>query len=262
MSNIERVRSVLDNPHANLGKLAELKELCYELCNKHVVNIKCSDCIREAVLLLSNWIKINNIDIEYKETLRTAITGGYEFKPLNLFIQVYKSDNYERQKELDECYLINHKSKFFHKVLTITERLTFKQMFELSNEYPDCINIFANSDIYFNETILQSRYIKENTCWALSRWDINDKGMAVHFNRNDSQDVWAFNGVVKRVNSDFNFGVAGCDNRVAHDLKQAGYQVLNPSKSVHALHLHNSNIRTYDPKVAVPQPYHFITPTY
>jgi len=166
---INRVKEVLVNPNSSLAKLNELKALCYQLCNNHVVNIKCSDCIREGMMLLTNWIKLNNIDIDYKPSLQKALMGEYEFRPINLFVQVYKSDNKERQKELDTCYAINHKSKLFHKVLTITERLTFEQMFALSKEYPNDINIFANSDIYFDETILHARYMDKNTCWALSR---------------------------------------------------------------------------------------------
>jgi len=259
---INRVKEVLINPHSSIKKLNELRDLCFELCNKHTVNIKCSDCIREGMMLLTNWIKINNIDIDYKASLNKALMGEYEFKPINLFVQVYKSDNEARQKELDDCYAINHRSKLFNKVLTITERLTFEQMFELSKQYPNDINVFANSDIYFDETILHARYMSKNDCWALSRWDdLNDK--CVLFDRKDSQDVWAFVGEVKKLNyASFNFGVAGCDNRIAHELKSAGYRVLNPSKNVHALHLHNTNFRTYDANDKVPMPYHFIHPNY
>lgn len=79
-------------------------------------------------------------------------------------------------------------------------------MFELSKEYPNDINIFANSDIYFDETILHARYMDKNTCWALSRWDdLNDK--CVLFDRKDSQDAWVFVGEVKKLNyADFTFG--------------------------------------------------------
>jgi len=259
---INRVKEVLINPHSSIAKLNELKDLCYQLCNKHVVNIKCSDCIREGMMLLTNWIKINKVDIDYKPSLHKALMGEYEFKSINLFVQVYKSDNVERQKELDDCYKTNEKSKLFAKIIPITERLTFEQMFALSKEYPNDINVFANSDIYFDETILHARYMDKNTCWALSRWDdLIDK--CVLFDRKDSQDVWAFVGEVKKLNyASFNFGVAGCDNRIAFELKSAGYRVLNPSKSVHAFHLHNSNFRTYNPTVKVPEPYHFIHPTY
>ena len=80
------------------------------------------------------------------------------------------------------------------------------------------------------------------------------------FDRKDSQDVWVFNGLVKANIGDYYLGIAGCDNKLAFELKTARYTVLNPSKTIHAIHLHSSNYRTYDPKKTVPQPYHFIFP--
>lgn len=257
---ISRVKEALSKPKSSLNKLYELRDLAKELCN-YSMNINCGDCINEAIFLLTNWVKQNNIDLDITAQRQAALANEYYLKPINLFVQVYKSANEERQKELDECYRINHSSKLFSKVFTLTERLSFRQMFELTKEHKDSINVFANSDIYFDETILHARFMNENDAWALSRWDVRYDGTAVLFGRKDSQDVWVFNGEVKRLSfADFNFGVAGCDNRIAYEIKQAGYRLLNPSKTVHAFHLHNTNFRTYNPNDKVPQPYHFISP--
>jgi hypothetical protein len=43
-------------------------------------------------------------------------------------------------------------------------------------------------------------------------------------------------------------------------LKQAGYNVLNPSKTIHSIHLHLSNHRTYKSIDRISEPYHFIFP--
>lgn len=256
---IERVKNVLVNPTATIGTLNELKALSLELNNNHV-NIGCADCVNDAVVLLTNWIKENNVDIDYRDSRQKALNGDYYLKRINLFVQVYQSENPKRQSELSECERINHAGKLFDRILSITDRLTFRQMFDLSKEYPQDINIFANSDIYFDETIQYSRFMPANDCWVLSRWDVSG-GMGILFDRKDSQDVWIFNGAVKELGyADFNFGVAGCDNRIAYELRQAGYRVKNPSKDVHAFHLHESNHRTYDPSNKVPEPYHFVFP--
>lgn len=254
---INRVVNCLEAPKQ---RLSELVILCKELCN-HSVNVNCSSCVTEGVMLLSNWLKENNVVAKAQTYFKMAVNGEYEFKPINLFVQYYKCGNEERQKELDACSRVNHQKKHFHKIFSLTERLTYKELFKLTQEYDDCINVIANSDIFFDETILYARFMGENDCYALSRWDYLESGVAVLFDRKDSQDVWIFNGAAKIIkNCDFQLGVPGCDNRIAYEIKQAGYNVLNPSKTIHAIHLHNSQLRTYDNKDRISEPYHFIFP--
>lgn len=257
---ISRVLKALEKPIENRY---EIKSLVYELCNGHQMNMNCGACISEAVMLLSNWLRINGHDNNYKSR---ALHGEYELKTINLFVQVYECNDAKRQSELNECLRINKELNIngvpYFNVIEITERLTFRQMFDLTAKYSDCINIIANSDIYFDETILNARWIKSNDCWALSRWDYTD-GRAILFNRKDSQDVWIFNGLVDGQFGDYFLGTPGCDNRLAWDLKTHGYNVTNPSMSIHAIHLHETNYRTYTKETtAVPRPYHFILPTY
>ena len=254
---INKVQNVLSNPK---GMIKDLFELCKTLCN-HTVNINCSSCVTEGVMLLTNWVKENNIKIEAQKYFVKAVNGEYEFKPINLFVQYYQCGNEERQKEIDACCRLNHKLKHFNKVFTLTDRLTYKQIFELTNEYPDCINVIANSDIYFDETILYARFMGENDCYALSRWDYQENKTIKLFNVHYSQDAWVFNGVAKNINNcDFYLGTLGCDNRIAYEIKQAGYNVLNPSKTIHAIHLHNSQFRTYSKSEVIPPPYLHLHP--
>ena len=253
---INRVKSVLDNPKQRLN---DLLELCKTLCN-HVVNVNCSSCVTEGVMLLSNWIKENNIKLEAQTYYRKAVNGEYEFKPLNLFVQYYQQENPSRQRELDACSRINHNSKHFNKIFSLTDRLTYKQIFELTKEYPDCINVIANSDIYFDETILYARFIKQNDCYALSRWDYKENGTIELHNVSCSQDAWIFNGVANVNGGDFFLGLPGCDNRIAWEIQQSGYNVLNPAKTIHAIHLHLSDFRTYSQKDTIPPPYYTFYP--
>lgn len=253
---INKVSNVLKSPVANRGAL---KSLAFELCNYNM-NMNCSSCIQEAVMLLGNWLKLQGITNDYRSR---AIRGEFNLKKINLFVQVYESDNLERQKELDACLRINKSLSInsvpYFNVIEIKLRLTFKQMFELTKDFPNDINIIANSDIYFDETILETRFIDHNTCYALSRWDYNN-GMATLFNRKDSQDVWVFNGTVNCNGGEYFLGIPGCDNKIAFELRNSGYSVLNPSKTIHAIHLHNTDYRTYKPSDRLYEPFHFILP--
>lgn len=251
---INEVVEVLKNPKKDLLKLRNLsKEL-----NNNEMTMSCSSCVTDAVVLLSSWLKKQGIVNNY---FNKAMNGDYELKKINLFVQVYQSNHPERQKELDTCLKINKESGHFSNVIEINERLTFKQMFNLCAKYKDDINIIANSDIYFDETILWTRFMDDRQVYALSRWDYRGDRMAVLFNRKDSQDAWVFNGIPdQRLQADYNLGVAGCDNRIAWELKNVGYNVLNPSKTIHAIHLHQSEYRTYHAKDRLLEPYHFIHP--
>lgn len=239
-----------------------IKKLVLDLCNYHM-NMNCGQCINEAVMLLGNWLKKQGVQNNF--TTR-ALSNEFELKKINLFVQVYKSNNEARQKELDNCLRINKSLNInevpYFNVIEISERLTFAQMFELTKEYPNDINIISNSDIFFNETILQCRFMNKMDVYALSRWDCLPDNQCVLFNRKDSQDVWIFNGTVKCNGGNYNLGIPGCDNKIAFELKQSGYSVLNPSKSIHAIHLHNTNFRTYTPDQRLKEPFHFIFPHY
>lgn len=254
---IEIVNKALQNPIQNRQLL---KTLSFELCN-YSMNLNCGACISEAVMLLSNWLREQGQDNNYKSR---ALKGEFELKQINLFVQVYECGDEERQKELDTCLNINKSLNIngvpYFNVIELKDRLTFKQMFELTQEYPNHINIIANSDIYFDETILAVRWMQPKDCYALSRWDYFN-GTAKLFNRKDSQDVWVFNGSVSPTIGDYYLGIPGCDNKIAWELKQLGFHVTNPSKSIHSIHLHNTQYRTYNQQTKrVPEPYHFIHP--
>lgn len=140
----------------------------------------------------------------------------------------------------------------------------------LANTQADCINVISNTDIFFTpESVTKiSNYMqqKPQDALCLSRWDIAANGEATHFERWDSQDVWVINGSAKgRTTTEFTMGVAGCDNRFAWELKNMGYNICNPSKSIQVFHKHESAVRNYlneqgAPTSSVPQPYEMVTP--
>lgn len=249
---ITRVQDVLQNPKQRFG---EFITLCKELCN-HGVSPNCPSCFTDGIYILGKWLKENGVENDYT---KKAMNGEYELKPLHLIVQVYDCGNEERQKELDSCLRENKTRGHFAEITEVKDRLTYQELFKLFKK--DSINVIANSDIYFDETILYARFMNENNCYALSRWDYMGDNMAVLFNRKDSQDAWIFNGLANVKGGEFCLGKKGCDNRIAFDIRQSGYNVLNPSKTIHAIHIHLSNLRTYNQQSeTIPEPYHFIHP--
>jgi hypothetical protein len=175
---------------------------------------------------------------------------------VNLFFNHYPSDT--RHKEIDLCFKKNQ--EVFDRMIVINGRPTFNQLFKLSEKFPDDINVYCNSDIYFKE-IESLKGIKENECYALTRWDQKGQEL-VFFNRRDSQDAWVFKGVVKPMNANFTQGMWGCDNRLAYEIFRAGYKVTNPSKSIVTVHVHEVDDRKQErTKInTVPQPYYLVDP--
>lgn len=223
---------------------------------------------------------------------------------VNLFTEFYFDKNPERMKELLTCLKYNLNNSFSricifveaHTYIDVIEVLKSENIFYEQNNIMLCviqkrptfelvfcmmqlpfychgINIFANTDIYFDpleKYDVHFEYLEQvpTSCFALSRWDVAENGFATHFDRADSQDVWVFNGFPKIQSKsclEFTAGIAGCDNRAAHELKEAGYDVLNPSKTFKTYHLHNSNVRNYidangQVKDRVPPPYLLVKP--
>ncbi len=177
-----------------------------------------------------------------------------------LMINYYKDENPARQAEIDECLRKNIEHPLIDHILIFKEenvavhknkkiipvnwkgRPTYSDYFRIGSKYND-IKILANSDIYFDSSLMYSKKIRFNQVYALCRWtEVN--GTLKFYNHKDSQDVWIWLGKIN-VNCEFSLGVPGCDNAIAYLLASSGYRVLSPSKSVKAIHLHNSGVRNY-----------------
>ena len=160
---------------------------------------------------------------------------GILHKKVNLFFNWYESQT--RQHEIDEC--LERNKQLFDEVIVVYGRPTFKELFELTKEYPNDINCFCNSDIYFT-SLDRIRLISPNECYAVTRHDlINDP------NSVGSQDCWCFNGWIKPIEANFPLGFWGSDNRIAHEIKSAGYDIKNPALSINLVHLHKEDNRNY-----------------
>lgn len=201
---------------------------------------------------------------------------------INIFTTYYQENNEIRRMELDLCLALNKSfdhifiltDEDFSKlkndkntVINLGKRPMFSDFLKMMNNYPNDINILCNTDIYFNRNNIEQYCLNmpEEHCYALSRWDTDSFGNKTLFNRADSQDAWIFYGSPRKISADFCLGVPGCDNRFAYELSQAGYTVLNRSKSIQAFHIHSSNIRNYikpDGSITdrVPAPYLLLPP--
>ena len=134
-------------------------------------------------------------------------------------------------------------------------------MFDITRQNPNDINIISNTDIFFDSSINEVKKISNNEAWALTRWNYLGDNRAEFFNRHDSQDVWIFRGGARKdLDGNYPMGKPGCDNRLAFELKRAGYLVRNPSLSIRCFHYHISEVRTFDWNDKVAEPYLYLTP--
>jgi hypothetical protein len=158
-----------------------------------------------------------------------------------------------------------------HPRLTIQRvraRPTYADFFAWINDISgdDDVSIVANADIWFDRQLeLFNRWsLPTNVALALSRWKISDSDGAKFYPRNDSQDSWVFRGHVRPVRSDYAVGVPRCDNRLVSELRNAGYEVLNPSYSLRSFHVHSASRGTYGTGFRpgyVSPPYGYVWPT-
>jgi len=189
---------------------------------------------------------------------------------VQLITPYYRSGHEQRDAEMEQCERLNREAFGRSAVVAVGgDRPTFQYMFGLCD--PDRINVIANSDIYFDKVDLVRMWAyfdspkNHGTCMALSRWDITDNGPELWDHR-DSQDSWVFYGRPQILGASFHLGIPGCDNRIAKVIEDAGFNVINPSKTIRSYHLHASGHRTYGTgrggvkMERIPGPYKFIQP--
>ena len=202
-----------------------------------------------------------------------------------LLIEYFISKNENRNKEYNLCIEENLKNSIITNIIMfisdeidynnvndkikierIDKRPTFLDLFNYcNNNYPNEICIVSNTDIIFNNTLLNINEINiNNTLLALTRWDLyieNNMWKVKFFDNCASQDCWIFKSPIKiddRI--DFLLGKPGCDNRVAQIYLENGYLVKNPSLQITTNHMHISNYRTYTYDDVIPGPYLLLQP--
>jgi spore maturation protein CgeB len=188
-----------------------------------------------------------------------------------LMVSYYKSDNKTRQEEYERCLKINLENPFIdhiylliedendlyinsssvasrkiRQVITGIKRPTYRDFFDVAkNQNFECETLFiiANSDIFFDSTLRLVDMIDFDSgkvCF-LTRYD-KDNNVWKHRNSNYSQDVWIVKNGQFIPNSKYCIGFPGCDNKIAYEYNSIGYNIINPSLSIKAYHLHSERI--------------------
>jgi hypothetical protein len=184
-----------------------------------------------------------------------------------LFYNYYEDKNPIRKNEIDFCLRKNIENSAFDLIIIESENNpTFNFMFERINRLsgPNDINIICNSDIFFDQTISFANRIGFKEVYALNRWDLikfYDNNTAKLLDNDRNQDVWIIRGKIEGVDGNFQMGKPGCDGRIAYELKKAGYNVMNPSRSIKAYHYHDSGVRHYTEADRVSGEHFYVKPT-
>lgn len=209
-----------------------------------------------------------------------------------LIQQYYRPSQSRRLREINTCLEKNIACDYIDSILLLNEtayeempndpklqtivlghRLTYQDVILAAQKYvePGNFVVFSNSDIWFNETIVNIWRIKlqENRLFlALLRWEDNGINPPTIFGpRADSQDCW----IVARNCLDFTpsvevfgfpFGKSGCDNAITLIMMKHKFLVANPAYTIRTMHIHTSKIRSYDPKdVLYKEFYLYVEPT-
>jgi len=214
--------------------------------------------------------------------------------PLWFITQYYIPDKPKRALEIKKCLQKNIECVNIDKIVLLNERsyltqepllsdpkvqeeivgkrLTYATVIQWIYEKApaDAIIVFANADIYLDQSFsLLWSVSLEDRCLTLLRWDKTGNQEPVLFGpREDSQDTWILSAAsVKRRTWDYStlnfpFGQGGCDNAFAIEIFKQKFLVVNPALTLKTIHLHESGVRTYNPRDIVDRPaYLFIQPT-
>lgn len=189
-----------------------------------------------------------------------------------LIQQYYQASALQRAKEIDLVLENNINNPYIDKIILLNEkiydqttllsspkiqqvdighRLTYYDVLTyIKNEVPkDTIVVFANSDIYLDNTLRQLYALDLNKKFlALLRYEMPDN--TLFGPRADSQDTWilwssSVDFDITQEDFGFNFGVPGCDNAITVAMLQKKFIVSNPALTIKTYHVHASNIRNY-----------------
>ena len=216
-------------------------------------------------------------------------------EPLTLIQQYYVDPKPKRAKELYKCLVKNLECPLVDKIILCMEninaplppdplkkllkipmktRITYAACIEVIKKHvdPATIVVFANTDIYLDETWRSMWSVDLNDVFVgLLRWEepADGNSQAKMFGpRSDSQDTWALysNSVFSRIWDlkalDIPFGKSGCDNAILVEFLRQKFKIVNPALSLRTLHVHHSEIRNYVKSELVDRPvYMHVDPT-
>lgn len=233
--------------------------------------------------------------VQIKETYNLEIGALRLPEPLWLIQQYYEPGKPKRARELKKCLEENLKNSCIDRIVLLNEEdilnrlptspklsqvvLGHRMMYSDVIRYikdevpPGTLVAFANADIYFDESWNQLWSIKmRDTFLSLLRYEepkTSSETPQLFGPRPDSQDTWVVlsDSVKEREWGDykaleFQFGRSGCDNAINVEMLRKRFVVANPAVSLHTLHCHGSEYRTYNPEDVVEKPFFlYLDPT-
>ena len=204
---------------------------------------------------------------------------------IRLFTTWYHEQRSDRREEYEHCLNSNLGCSELHAICVadesgvllsggrlhlrqVSQRPTYRFFFDWINAMagPEDLSVLANTDIAFDSSLQLLRQIDWTgpLALALSRWDVDQHGQPKLFDRGDSQDAWVFRGPVRCMGGAFPLGVYDCDNRIAWELQQSDYRVLNPSMGLRIYHHHLCGYRSYEqqpaPDYGIRPPFLYVEP--
>lgn len=219
---------------------------------------------------------------------------------VHLFGQFFINTDESRQKEIIHCLDKNSENPYITHIHLLNERIYSESELGISSTkiiqhdnqgkrltFQDIMVyirtqkllgyfMFANSDILFDETLLNvlESTIHETTrpkeMFALLRYEYNQNDITqskLFGPKFDAQDTWIFhssNFVSESQEKVFNieFGRPGCDNKVAYLLNIIGFTIINDPHFIKTYHFHTSDTRLHMKVNNVNAPYSVVVPPY
>lgn len=218
-------------------------------------NEKEAEKARELSENISTTLKSNNVLLASESSVIEHILTTSDSSILEGISSGAKSSNSD--KSVCDSKISNHLTI----ILINNPRPTYGELYTIINRYTgnDDINILANSDIAFDESINKVRKLRKDEALALTRWNVDEYKYPLNGilfeNGHWTQDTWITCGKVSPVMEKVNFttGIMRCDNRIAHILsEEAGYKTFNPCENVKTFHIHKSEIRNYSKSIFLP----------
>ena len=193
---------------------------------------------------------------------------------INLYINSYIDSEPSRNRDMEFCLKRNLGNSLINNIYRLDSRQygdAFRFM-RLLYENKHDINIYTNSDIFFDDTLSEFvtnpkliEFMKNMGFLALSRYETDVNGNPTHLHGVEySQDTWILLGHPNDMliqTSDFPLGKWASDNKIAATAHAAGYNVKNYCKLIKTYHYHPSNVRRVTgPDDGVPPPHRYVPP--
>jgi len=191
---------------------------------------------------------------------------------LNIIIQTYPEKNTDRLNELILCIVSNLQNKNVNKIINLCEgsddsylpdvirnhskyvckngfeRLTYKKAFDYSNEHLNGeIVSLINTDIMLADDFRIDdlhKILSDKVIIANARHEIDLSNGNVFLDENfkqifhaNTQDAWFYKTPIQVENTDFELGLVGCDNAIAHRFQSAGYIIYNMPERFKIIHV-------------------------